>query len=242
MKRRLHVWLAWLHRILGLVIGIQLLLWTMGGIVMSWLPLEKVRGEHRERPLDAGVLTADAAHSGLVLPKGITAFDKLQLTWRDGRLVWLQPLADAHPAVYDARTGAQLPPLPEERMRRMAEAQYRGEARLASLRLLADPAAVPQEYRGPLPVWQAVFADDEGTRFYLSPTSGRVLDVRNDAWRFYDFFWMLHIMDYDSREDFNNFLLRTAAPTAFLMALAGWLLLFWRLRKKDFTGPPRLRG
>ncbi len=35
MTRRLHVWLAWLHRILGLVIGIQLLLWTMGGIVMS---------------------------------------------------------------------------------------------------------------------------------------------------------------------------------------------------------------
>ena len=242
MKRRLHVWLAWLHRILGLVIGIQLLLWTMGGIVMSWLPLEKVRGEHREQPIATVALPAGAARQGLMLPEGITAFDALQLTWRQGRLVWLQPVTDAHPAVYDARTGAPLPPLAEENMRRMAESQYRGKAQIASLRLLTDPAEVPQEYRGPLPVWQAIFADDEGTRFYLSPTSGRVLDVRNNAWRFYDFFWMLHIMDYESRENFNNPLLRVAAPTAFLMALAGWLLLFWRLRKRDFSGPPRLGG
>lgn len=242
MSRRLHLWLAWLHRLLGLVIGIQLLLWTMGGIVMSWLPLEKVRGEHRERPLAATTLPEEAAHWAIVLPEGVTAFDVLSLTWRDGRLVWLRPLPGAHPAVYDARTGAPLQPLTQAQMRRMAAAQYRGEARLSSLRLLTEPAAVPQEYRGPLPVWQAVFADGEGTRFYLSPTSGRVLDVRNDAWRFYDFFWMLHIMDYETRENFNNPLLRTAAPTAFLMALAGWLLLFWRLRRRDFSGPPRLRG
>ncbi len=242
MNRRLHVWLAWVHRILGLMIGIQLLLWTMGGIVMSWLPLEKVRGEHRERPLSAASPAEDPVRRVLVLPKGVSAFDELRLTWRDGRLVWLRPVSHAHPAVYDALTGTPLAPLDEEGVRRLARAQYQGDARLASLKLIADPDDVPQEYRGPLPVWQAVFADDEGTRFYLSPTSGRVLDVRNDIWRFYDFFWMLHIMDYETRENFNNSLLRAAAPTAFLMALAGWLLLFWRLRRKDFTGPPRLRG
>ncbi|GIX17839.1 MAG: hypothetical protein KatS3mg119_2025 [Rhodothalassiaceae bacterium] len=242
MSRRAHLWLAWLHRILGLVIGIQLLLWTMGGIVMSWLPLEEVRGDHRRAPHPALALTEDEAARPLVLPAGVREAEGLQLIQRDGRLVWAAPRAGAHAAVFDARTGAPLPPLQEEAVRRLAQQQYRGNSTISSLALLANPEALPQEYRGPLPVWQAVFADGEGTRFYLSPTTGRLLDVRNDIWRFYDFFWMLHIMDYATRENFNNPLLRAAAPTAFLMALAGWLLLFWRLRRKDLTGPPRLRG
>ncbi len=177
-----------------------------------------------------------------MLPAGVQEAEGLRLIRRDDRLVWAVPRAGVHAAVFDAHTGAPLPPLEEEAVRRLAQQQYRGSSVISSLALLADPETVSQEYRGPLPVWQAIFADEEGTRFYLSPTTGRLLDVRNDMWRFYDFFWMLHIMDYATRENFNNPLLRVAAPTAFLMALAGWLLLFWRLRRKDFTGPPRLRG
>ena len=41
------------HQGIGLLIGIQVLLWITGGFVMSVLPLEKVRGE------DWAVATAD---------------------------------------------------------------------------------------------------------------------------------------------------------------------------------------
>ena len=37
------------------------------------------------------------------------------------------------------------------------------------------------------------FADGEGTRLYISTSTGEVIARRNDVWRFYDFFWMLHI-------------------------------------------------
>ena len=37
--------------------------------------------------------------------------------------------------------------------------------------------------------------------------SGEVTAVRHDRWRLFDWFWMLHIMDYDERSDFSTPLL-----------------------------------
>ena len=37
------------HRYLGLVIGIQLLLWTVSGAIFSWNSIEAMRGENRIR-------------------------------------------------------------------------------------------------------------------------------------------------------------------------------------------------
>jgi len=54
---------------------------------------------------------------------------------------------------------------------------------------------------------------------------------RNDDWRFFDFFWMLHIMDYEERENFNNPLLITASIFALVTVLAGLLLLVLRMQR-----------
>ena len=54
---------------------------------------------------------------------------------------------------------------------------------------------------------------------------------RNDDWRFFDFFWMLHIMDYKERENFNNPLLITVSIFALFTVLAGLLLLVLRLQR-----------
>ena len=48
---------------------------------------------------------------------------------------------------------------------------------------------------------------------------------RNDWWRLFDVVWMLHIMDYDTRDDFNHPLLIVSAATALLFALSGVVLL-----------------
>ena len=49
----------------------------------------------------------------------------------------------------------------------------------------------------------------------------------------FDFFWMLHIMDYDERENVNNLLLRGMTLLALVTALSGaWLLFFAFPRKR----------
>jgi hypothetical protein len=66
----------------------------------------------------------------------------------------------------------------------------------------------------------------------LSPATGELVSRRHELWRIFDFVWMLHIMDYETRDNVNNWLLRPFTWGALLMALSGvWLLLYsfpWR--------------
>lgn len=47
-----------LHKWLGVVIGLQLLLWTASGVYFAWIPIDEVRGRHQAArapaPLEPG--------------------------------------------------------------------------------------------------------------------------------------------------------------------------------------------
>jgi hypothetical protein len=43
---------------------------------------------------------------------------------------------------------------------------------------------------------------------YVDAQSGIFKKVRHESWRWFDFLWMGHTMDYQGRDDFNNLLLR----------------------------------
>ena len=130
--------------------------------------------------------------------------------------------------IFDASTGARISPLSEQLARKVAEMDYLGDGEIVRAALMSFP---PQEYRGPTPVWRLDYNDRFNTRIYVSPSSGEVRARRNDIWRLYDFFWMLHIMDYEDRENFNNPLLITASITGFIFALSGIIIVVFRLSR-----------
>ena len=45
-RRCFHIAASRVHKWLALIIGAQLLIWFTSGVIMSFLPIEKVRGEH----------------------------------------------------------------------------------------------------------------------------------------------------------------------------------------------------
>jgi hypothetical protein len=97
-----------------------------------------------------------------------------------------------------------------------------------------DTAPMAAEYRGrPLPLWKVYSSSDTATVAYLHATSGEVLAVRNTAWRWWDFLWSLHIMDYDDRDTIGTFLLKGFSVLALVTALAG-IGLFFSLPKKFY--------
>ncbi|MFQ5348741.1 MAG: PepSY domain-containing protein [Rhodothalassiaceae bacterium] len=228
-----HKYISQIHKFVGLVIGIQILLWTAGGFVMSFFDIERVRGEHLIAAQAPQPVPPAALPASVRAVAGNRDIDSVTLEFRFDRPLAEVIFADGSRALVDLASGRLLSPLDGAWVRRIAKADYAGDADIAAMELIrADP---PQEYRGPLPVWHVALADDEETTLYISPETGRVLARRNDIWRLYDFFWMLHIMDYEERVDFNHPLLVTAAVIAFLMALSGILLLLWRLGRRDFA-------
>lgn len=220
--RAAHKWSTKLHKWIALVVGMQLLVWTVSGLFMTLFPIEAVRGEHlvhEEPPL--------RAERPFVMPD----FGGAPVTGLELRSVGGEPvLVIMHPArtmMHDPWTGAHIASPDRDAIIAGAEAAYRGSGAVEDARLIeSDP---PGEYRGPLPVWQVAFDDPARLRLYLDPVTGEVITRRTRLWRVYDFMWMLHIMDYDEREDFNNWLLRIAASLGVAVALSGAVLLGYRI-------------
>ncbi|MBR9814085.1 PepSY domain-containing protein [Abyssibacter profundi] len=219
------------HRWLGLLIAIQLTLWVAGGFTMAFLDLDAVRGAHRV----ANAATVDLRAAGPVSPPGdlLAGFGKtvtdLRLTHWLGQPVYrVETSNDSY--LIDARTGARLDPIESTQALAVAQADYAGDASGAVVRLVDTPH---YETRGrELPLWQIAVNDDLGTRIYVSPQTGEVVARRNNLWRIFDFVWMLHIMDYDDRDDFNHPLLLITAGTALLFVISGlWMLVFAFRRK-----------
>ena len=223
-------WTVRIHKWVALIVGLQIVLWIAGGLVMSVIPIEQVRGEHKiaqqedqtVRPADlislqdaANVAGIEHVHNGAI-----------------GRVldvpVWRLSGSDTGPITIDARTGAVLSPINETLALQIAETDYSGTGALSELVWVKDP---PSEYGRPGPVWRAVFDDRDRTTLYIDPASAEVHARRSSTWRFYDFFWKLHIMDYDDGADFNHPLLITAAGAAIFVALSGLILLIIKMRR-----------
>jgi hypothetical protein len=224
--QRVHLWA-------GLLLGVQVLLWMASGVVMSWFPIELVRGETRAFVSEPIALEAQAYASpgGIIAQaEGVTSVELRRFM---GRPVYLVKWHNGAAAMYDASTGEKLTPLKEAQARKVAEQDYVGDGKVIRATLMNNP---PHEYRGAAPVWRMDLDDRLHTRIYVSPDAGEVRARRNDVWRIYDFFWMLHIMDYKDRENFNNPLIRVAAATGFLFALTGAFMVVTRLRRGRYFG------
>lgn len=222
-------WAVRFHKWLALVVGLQILLWVVGGLVMSVLPIERVRAEHTIAAPDLRPLGLDglvAPHEAARLAGAGVVFEAQLDRWLD-RTVYRFETASG-PLMVDAATGEALSPIDEAAARQVALAGYAGDEPIGAVEYFDDPS---WEYRHAGAAWRVTMADGEGTRLYISPSTGEITARRNDTWRIFDFFWMLHIMDYSERTNFNHPLLIGAAGLALATVLAGLVLLFVRMRR-----------
>jgi Na+-transporting NADH:ubiquinone oxidoreductase subunit F len=220
--RRLHQWL-------GLIVGAQLILWTLSGSMFAWLDHEDVQARRHVRepaPL-APVLSRDDVEPAVWLsayaPDDI---HELRLVSIAGEPVWRVELA-SRVELRRAQDGQPLR-LDEPIIRQLALAHYTGTAPLETLDYLPGSNL---EARTAGPAWRAGFADDDRTTLYFAADDGRFIATRNSTWRVFDFFWMLHTMDYAGRDDFNNPLVITAGSIAVWLALSGLMLLTRSFRR-----------
>lgn len=223
-------WAARVHKWVALIVGLQIVLWIAGGVVMSVIPIEIVRGEHKiaERKIDAfnptEIISIHDAAAVLSADRIKTAVLGEVL----GTPVWRIVADDDDTHLIDAKSGEILSPLNANLAQRLAESDFAHEGAVKQVERLETP---PSEYARPGPVWRIEFDDRDKTTIYVDPATGQVTARRSKTWRFYDFFWKLHIMDYDDGADFNHPLLITAAGAAIFVAFSGLILLIIKVRR-----------
>lgn len=224
-KRDFWKYLTRAHKWAGLVLGVQILLWFASGLFMALFPIDEVRGSHLAEKAtwsltDAKVIPIEIA---------MTAYEG-NLTGASLTSIAGEPayalIGDKGTQLLNARTGTAWEPVGEDSIRVAANKYYKGQGEISSLKRLTE---TPKEYRRPPPVWQVQYDDVDKTRLYLDAETAELRAVRTRLWRVYDFMWMLHIMDYDTRDNFNSWWLRLAAFLALLFAISGMMLVVQRI-------------
>ena len=229
-------WMRKIHKWIGVLIGVQLVLWMCSGFVMSLLDAEKVRGrEFRAPPTAKRAWPTDAMPVNRVLRAAPDAAQHATTGWLLDQPVY-RLTGEKAVRLFNARTGERVE-LDSTTARNLAAASYRGPGTPGKA-LLVEQSLESRTHEGK--VWRVPFADANDTTVYLSQ-QGDVLEHRNNTWRLFDIFWMLHIMDYTGRQDFNNPLVVSAAVGGFWLALSGIWLLFASFSLADFI-PKRWRG
>lgn len=231
---RVHIWA-------GLILGVFMLFWLASGVVMTWFDIDRVRGAHTTAAAPKPILPTE----GLVPAQRILSVAEgpgiVSVTLRSllGAPVYETANRYGQTMLFDAATGARLDPLPEETALAIAKAGFKGDTDRTEIAWITEPVI---EHRGAYPVWQVRMNDPGGTRLYVSPETGHIVARRNDIWRIYDFFWMLHILDFEERSDFNAPLVKGASAAGLVFVLSGLWLLFLRHSRALLFGDLRWLG
>ena len=225
------IWLRRIHKWVGLVIGLQFLLWAVSGTAMALLDMNQVAG---------GPMAEAPAR---LLPAGSKGWPRVQRALSGQAVSGLRLRSLPQGTVYQVTTaqGVRLFSAADGSPMQIGEASATSIAREAHPMRAAVKAVAPlreltfavRDHQ--LPIWQVDFNDAENSSYYVSGSTGELLQRRNDTWRWWDFFWMLHIMDYSERTSFNHPLIITVGFAMAWLAVTGFWLLFRTMWRHDFA-------
>jgi hypothetical protein len=217
-----------------LVVALQAAIWSVSGLYMTAVHIDIIHGDHFVRKIEPEPRLATDLISPLAAAQAAGG-SSARLSPFLGRPVYVVGTENGDRLV-DARSGRPLPPPSPDQIRRAAELRFAGPEKLIRLSLITE---IPGEIRGRKPpLWRADFSGWNQPTLYFSPSTGELVSRRHELWRIFDFVWMLHIMDYDERENVNNWLLRGTTWLMVVTVLSGaWLLFFAFPRKRKASRP-----
>lgn len=253
MAKSKHFYIRRAHRYLGLILGIQFLLWTAGGLYFSWSDMDEIHGDYQKK--HPPLLTSDAI---LVSPS--TVLDSIKSIHTVDSLVSIQlidllgapfyqvrcisALHDQQKGIHqhelmnhlaDAKTGQLRGPLTQDEAVAVAARHFNGKPELEKVEYLTNADAHHEYRESPLPAYAVKFKHISNTVVYVASELGTVQKFRNEKWRIFDFLWMLHTMDYEGRDNFGNIALRIFSIFGLITVISGFVLFFISAKwKKPF--------
>jgi uncharacterized iron-regulated membrane protein len=231
MKR--IAWFRKNHKWLALIAGFQILIWSVSGLYMSFVNLDIIHGDHlvdeskltQTKLIDANVLVP-------ISPALLRELSPTSVTFTNhfGRPFY-QMDYDKESVIVDGLTGDKAQDIPKNQIRHIADQIYAGNAAISQIELLAT---YPSELWGKKePIWRVSYHDLLDSTLYFHFQTGQLVSKRTDLWRTFDFLWQLHIIEYLGFEGYQGLLFRILSLVSLVMALFGFILLFYRLKPEQ---------
>ena len=205
------------------------MLWAASGLMFAWLDHDAVDAAGSVRAVEPAVLSSTMLKTDPATWVGDYRPDRIFTTFARPCLRIAGSGASSCRDRVELRSvedGARVN-VDEAWLRRLALERYAGGGRLITATLQTEPDIAS---RASGPVWQAQFEDPQRTALYFAADDGHFIAARTATWRLYDFFWMLHTMDYVGRDNFNNPLIIAIGMAALWLSISGILLLIRSFR------------
>jgi uncharacterized iron-regulated membrane protein len=240
------------HRYLGLLLGVQFIFWTVGGLYFSWSNIDEVHGDHMRKektylPASLNLVSPQVVLENLKASTQVDSLQAVQLVEVAGvpayqiRYFSGAPMNHADheggshnmgPATSNvkiqlakAETGELMSPLNEDEAIRVARQSIIEPAKIEKVEYLTEVGSHHEYREKPLPAWAITFNEPDCT-VYISAELGTFQTIRHNQWRVFDFLWMLHTMDFEGRDNFGNILLRAFSVFGLFTVLSGFFLYY----------------
>ncbi len=215
------------HRYLGLFIGIQFLMWTISGLYFSWTDIDDIHGDQfkKEKPKQTSFNNL-LGTAQLNLERPIQNLELLEIAGEP--YYWIN-----EEYLYNAVSGIKKNRITEQEAIKVAERYMLSDLKIDKIQRI-ESVSDHHEYRGrPLPAYEISYKTNENLKAYVAIENGAFQTVRHRDWRWFDFLWMTHTMDYQGRDNFNTIVLRVFSLLGLITVLSGFLL--W------YTSSPTIR-
>tara|TARA_R110002072_G_scaffold238038_3_gene395445 strand:+ start:2653 stop:3360 length:708 start_codon:yes stop_codon:yes gene_type:complete len=208
------------HRYLGLFLGIQFLFWTISGLYFSWTDIDEIHGDHFKneeyRP------TSFSGLIGMSELQPEVSIATIQLKEIQGEpFYWINS-----EKLYSAKTGLLRSGINRNEALSIAKERMKVGMEVKSIELITETDKHHEFRGGPLPSYVISYKGDDEVKAYVSQENASFITARHEAWRWFDFLWMTHTMDYEGRDNMNNWLLRAFSILGLITVFSGFLLWF----------------
>lgn len=227
IKRKSKLKIRKAHRYLGLFLGIQFLIWTLSGLYFSWTDIDEIHGDHYKnsnyQPKGFNHLISPAE---IAIPQEIHSIELRDI--KGIPYYWVNKNQ-----LYSALDGTPKEGISESEALYIANAYVKSNLEVESVDQIHETGPHHEYRKKLLPAYVVSYKTDENLKAYISLDDGKFQTVRHQDWRWFDFLWMTHKMDYQGRDNFNTFVLRAFSLLGLVTVLSGFLL--W------YTSSPTMR-
>ena len=220
VKRKTALRLRKTHRYLGLFIGIQFIMWTVSGLYFSWTDIDEIHGDdYRKHHIDTPAFTnlMSPAEANANLP-----INSLELKDIGGIPYYL---VDGNKFI-NARTGEKKDEISRKEAVLIARKNMVEGHEITGIERITETDKHHEYRSGALPAYVISFDEPNNLKAYVSIEDGTFRSIRHRDWRWFDFLWMTHTMDYEGRDDFNNLVLRIFSLLGLITVLSGFVLWY----------------
>lgn len=220
IKRKTALKIRKAHRYLGIFLGIQFLMWTISGMYFSWTDIDEIHGDHFKKES-----VMESAFENLVSPSELKT--EMAISSLELREIAEKPYYWVNEAqLFDAKTGSIKKEISEDDALQIAQRYMLEHLKVKHVERIEE-VGNHSEYRGrPLPAYVLSYQTPKHIKAYVSVNDGAFQTLRHRDWRWFDFLWMTHTMDYQGRDNFNSLVLRVFSLLGLITVLSGFLLWY----------------